>query len=62
MERRKNKLYPKTKVANTLILTLFHLTIPRTDITRNSQDQGNSNVGRKNQEIRIIGTLRPWGV
>lgn len=49
---KKKKFYPKRKVANTLILILFHLTIPGKEITRNSQDQVNGNMGRKNQEIR----------
>lgn len=50
--KKKKKFYPKRKVANTLILILFHLTIPGKEITRNSQDQVNGNMGRKNQEIR----------
>ena len=57
----KKKFYPKTKVAKTLILILFHLTIPGTEIIRNSQDHVNGNMGRKNQEIRSRGILRYLG-
>lgn len=35
MERNTIKFYLTTKAGNTLILTLFHLTTPDTEITRN---------------------------
>ena len=46
-ERSKNKILPSDKSSRHLNSFLFHLTILGTEITRNSQDQVNGNMGRK---------------